>query len=62
MKLILLFLFLLTGCASPAFFENRVACAIGGDEAHVVSKWGSFSIGAKLALADTAVLCQKPLK
>jgi len=52
---------LLTGCASLAGdFETRLACTPDGSEIHVISKWGPFSIGTKLAKGDTA-LCAKPV-
>jgi hypothetical protein len=55
---ILLLSLLLTGCASPKWLENRVACTVARDEAHIVSKWGPFSIGAQVATSDAAVLCK----
>lgn len=49
---------LLTGCASPKWLENRVACTVDKAEAHVVSKWGPVSIGSQVAASDAAVLCK----
>ncbi len=51
-------LILLTGCASPKWLENRVACLADKSEAHVLSKWGAFSIGAKIADEDARVICR----
>jgi hypothetical protein len=51
---------LLSGCASrPVWLENRAVCTVGGVEAHVISKWGPFSIGSPLAAADAEVMCKK---
>jgi hypothetical protein len=50
----------LTGCATfdPKMIENRVACTVAKDEAHVISKWGPVGITAKIADADRAVICK----
>ncbi len=51
---------LLAGCGSmPKMLENRAACTLDGAELHVLSKWGPFSVGSKLAPADAAVVCAK---
>lgn len=50
----------LSGCATGSkLLENRVACTADKSEAHVVSKWGGFSIGAQVADADAKVICNK---
>jgi uncharacterized lipoprotein YajG len=61
MKLLILIpLVLLTGCStSPKWLENRVACTADGKEAHVLSKWGPVSIGARLADSDAKVVCSR---
>lgn len=59
--LVLIPAILLTGCASsPRWLENRVACTADKSEAHVLSKWGPISIGARIAEADARVICQAP--
>lgn len=51
---------LLAGCStSPKWLENRVACTVDGTEAHVLSKWGPVSIGARLAESDAAAVCSR---
>ena len=50
---------LLSGCGSPKWLENRVACTVAGDEAHIVSKWGPVGIAAQIAPADAAVMCRR---
>ena len=59
MKLLVLIpIALLAGCStSPTWLENRVACTVDGSEAHVLSKWALFSIGAKLADGDAKAVC-----
>jgi hypothetical protein len=58
--LIVLSLASLVGCGSVDLkaLENRVACAAGKDEAHVISKWGPVGIASKLADQDKAVVCR----
>ena len=53
---------LMAGCTTkPAWLdENRVACTADRQEAHVVSKWGLFSIGSEVARADAKVICATP--
>ena len=49
----------MTGCESmPKMLENRAVCTVDGKEAHTLSKWAVFSIGARLADADAAVICK----
>lgn len=50
----------LGGCATldTKFLENRVVCTVAKDEAHVVSKWGPIGLAAKIAEADTKVICK----
>lgn len=49
----------LSGCSTiERKFENRAVCTMDGKEAHVISKWGVFSIGSKLADADAKVICK----
>ena len=51
---------LLAGCdTAPKLLENRVACTVDGTEAHVLSKWGPFSIGTQVSAADAAVVCER---
>jgi hypothetical protein len=50
----------LSGCANVKWLDNRVACTVAGDEAHLISKWGPVGIGSQIAAADAAVLCKKP--
>lgn len=51
---------LLAGCStSPKWLENRVACTVDGTEAHVLSRWGPVSIGARLADSDAAAVCSR---
>jgi uncharacterized lipoprotein YajG len=61
MKLLVLIpLAMLAGCStSPKWLENRVACTADGKEAHVISKWALFSIGAKLADGDAKAVCSR---
>jgi hypothetical protein len=52
---------LLAGCSTrPKLMENRAACTLDGTELHVLSKWGPFSIGTRVADADAATVCKKP--
>ncbi len=53
-----LILLALTGCASPKGLENVVACTAGRAEAHVLSRWFTFAIGAKLADDQGAAICK----
>lgn len=57
---LLLVLSLLSGCATMDLkaLENRVACTVAKDEAHVISKWGAFGISSKIADADRAAICK----
>lgn len=49
----------LSGCASlEKDLENVVTCVAGRPEAHSLSKWKLFSIGAKLADDQGVFLCQ----
>jgi hypothetical protein len=57
LSIALLALLTLTGCGT--YFENRVACTVDGKESHLVSKWGAFSIGAKIAESDAAIICKR---
>lgn len=59
MKKIVVLCFLLSGCASPKWLENRAVCTIDGKEAHVISKWALLSIGSKLADSDAKVMCSR---
>ena len=52
-------LFALSGCAmDPSkYLANRLACTADKAEAHVLSTWVLFSIGAKIAAVDAAAVC-----
>lgn len=59
-RILILSAILLAGCASrPAWLENRAACTVDGNEAHALSKWGLFSIGARLSDSDAAMICKR---
>lgn len=58
MRTVLFLSLFLAGCASPKWLDNRVACTVAKDEAHVLSKWGPVSIGSQVAAPDAAVLCK----
>jgi hypothetical protein len=59
MKALVIFAALmLAGCASPKWLENRAVCTMDKKEAHVISKWGLFSIGSKLADSDAKAVCK----
>ena len=48
----------LSGCAAlEKDLENVVTCVAGRHEAHALSKWKFFSIGAKLADDQGKTLC-----
>lgn len=52
-------LLVLSGCATlEKDLENVVSCVAGRPEAHSLSKWKLFSIGAKLADDQGVFLCQ----
>lgn len=52
---------LTSGCSTTALsqVENRVACTMDRKEAHFLSKWWRFSIGAQIAEADAVVMCRE---
>ena len=51
-------LLVLSGCATlEKDLENVVTCVAGRPEAHSLSKWKYFSIGAKLADDQGKTLC-----
>ena len=57
--LAILALVALSGCATlEKDLENVVTCVAGRPEAHALSKWKFFSIGAKLAADQGEFLCQ----
>ena len=48
----------LSGCSTlEKDLENVVTCVAGRPEAHSLSKWKLFSIGAKLAADQGKTLC-----
>lgn len=49
-----------SGCATfdGKLLENRVACTVAKDEAHVISKYGPVGVASKIADADRAVICK----
>lgn len=50
---------MLAGCASrPTWLENRVALTADGKQAHVLSVWGPFSIGARVSDSDAAAIIE----
>lgn len=60
MKIVVISLALmLAGCSTiEKRFENRAVCTMDKKEAHVISKWGLFSIGSKLAASDAKEICK----
>ena len=49
----------LTGCAAlDRALENRVLCSADKQQAAVISWWGAWGVGAKIAPADAQVVCR----
>lgn len=49
----------LAGCAAlDRAFENRVLCSADKSQAAVISWWGGWGVGAKIAAADAQVVCR----
>ena len=53
----------LAGCASiDRTFENRVLCSLDRQQMAVISWWGGWGVGAKIAQADAVVACREPAR
>ncbi len=51
---------LLAGCGTrPTWLDNRAACTLDGEQLHVLSVWGPFSIGTEIRREDAEVACRR---
>ena len=58
MKAALLAVPLLTGCSTlDRMLENRMLCSLDRQQAAVISWWGAWGAGAKIAKADAEIAC-----
>jgi hypothetical protein len=49
----------LSGCASlDGKLENRIACTVARDKAHVISEWGPVGLATVISPKDAAVICK----
>ena len=50
----------LAGCSTlDRAMENRVLCSLDRQQMAVISWWGGWGVGAKVAAADAAVACHQ---
>lgn len=54
----ILLLVALTGCGTlDGKLQNRLACAVAGDQLFVISEYGPIGISSKISDKDRAVIC-----